>query len=65
MALADIYSVLGSDNPFKKDGKLSKSGHAAHEKLYKIIVQLHEIGVIKETPDEVEKEIDFIIEFND
>lgn len=60
--MEDILKILGAEQPFEKDGELSKEGADAYDKLTKIITHLNNIGVIKETLDQCEHYFDEIME---
>ena len=61
--MEDILKILGAEQPFEKDGELSKEGADAYDKLTKIIIHLNNIGVIKETIDQCVHCFDEIMEF--
>lgn len=56
-----ILMNLGSKKPFNKNGKLTKSGEKAYEKLLDIVAEMRNNGAIIETRDDVERYYDEVI----
>ena len=54
MTLENILQELGAEKPFNTSGGLTADGTEAWDRLIRIVIGLHNIGAIKETPEHVE-----------
>lgn len=56
-----ILNILGAAIPFDENGDLTSDGANAYNKLIMILNELHSIGAIDKSTDEVENYFDEII----